>query len=221
MSLAWLLLAVPAFAAPAEYCPPLAGVRASVDYCFQNTRYLESADACLGKLDDDVSLSRARLARDFAAHDTRSTPAQRSKLANSSADLVDTGASLQSLLERARLARNELVAYARALMLPGDPAPALVDDYGLSAHLSAFSCFHDPYEGLRARIARLDGKIGDLARAAASATKLRQGSQEGLERLAATEAPGKARASVAAGAAGAARAPASTITGPTKPRGLP
>jgi hypothetical protein len=214
MSALGLFLAASAAAGPSN-CTPGLEVRSRVVYCFENKLFVAAADECLEKFDAEVAARSVALSGAFADTAGRSASAQQSKMANTDTDFSGTSASLGTLLDVAARARGELVAYTRNLIYVNDASPAFIDYFGLLADHQQDPCFHDNYQALLDRIAKLDHRIADLRRTNEQVLAMAGviGARRGNLELGGGAALVKGGIGQGAGKSGANRNPASTITG--------
>lgn len=206
-------------AGPEPYCNPLAQVAEKVSFCHQNEYYVQVADLCLKKFDNEVSAYQASLAQGFVRNGENSASAQHAKLGNSGANLGNTHAALSALLEKGKRARAELAAYGETMIYPGNPSAAFLARTQLAGHLATFVCYRENREFLNARIASLNGKLADLERTDKMAGSLnaRTGAyQQNLNQSAGTGSVKRGTAAQARGAVKRPKAKASTISGEIK-----
>ncbi len=224
---AFLLLPPVALAgalSPANYCHFLPELEQAVAYCYQNEFFDQASELCLQKFKKQVVATQARLAGSFQNNQEGSVAAQNSKLTNQEKNLSQTDHGLKQLLETARKARSELVAYQRAMIFPGSPSIGFVQRFQLESHLATFSCFREPWESVGLRITELDQKIMELERADGKALALHKNTSGDNRNLQQLQPGSRAARSVAAAGSGAKKngdAPQkqSTITGEIKKPG--
>lgn len=167
-----LLLATPAEAEQPHYCTPPAELKGSIEYCESNFYYAEAADACLKRFDREIQAAQVSLGKSFRKNDKKSAAKQDAKFANNGVNLTQTSASLAVLIADGERLREDLLAYEKALLYPGNPTPEMIQQYKLDEFFATTPCFAGYKEMLVKKRARLEGWIGDLRLANGTARRL-------------------------------------------------
>jgi len=221
IALAAFIQQAPALGAQtASYCTSLQQLSV-LDYCFQNPVFVEHADKCLVRFDQDIVAGRNRLTSGFQKHDKASASAQLSKFENSGTDLTDTDRSLKALIATGQQARAELVAYINSLIYTGHPVLEFLQYNGLLAARQSDPCWRDNHQRMLERLAKLDKKIDELKRAdieTSALNKISGSRQRGLDITPDTSSRAPASRTVGLGAGklvpfGKSARSSSTITG--------
>lgn len=204
-------------------CKPLGGLKDNVESCEENGQYGDAGKACLNALQKSIqaraAAAKAAMSASHVAVVDKAGNAQHRNFQGANADYLITDDALAESIKNAKAAHAAVDGYLNNIIYPEDfDAPAsLIGD--MIAFLDKSPCYNDNrlgLEGVKKKIEKQiqeleQAKAASLARADVSAGRnTTQGSIQNnvIENGVASAAP---RAN--GGPQGAARTPASSITG--------
>jgi hypothetical protein len=183
-ALALFFLALGAQAADRDYCRSLAELEKATPDCSQNDNFVDAMAKCLLKLGTEIREMHARqLGEQMGENGAKAAAAQDARVANSSADLEKSLATLDVILGKAQRARWEGVRYSKNFTWPGPLSDETVAELELRPLLVTIPCYADNQKALREKILELDRKIGELKRAKADTTALHSRDKDILKGL--------------------------------------
>ena len=157
------------------YCTSLEKL-STLDYCIDNSVFVEEADQCLARLNSEIAKQHVKLARAMGKNDRNSRSSQKSKVDNEEKDLAATENSLRDLLSKTQKAHEELNAYVDALIYTGHPALTFLKENDLLSERQADPCWKDNFDQLKKRISRLETIAADLKQANTQTIALKKSS---------------------------------------------
>jgi hypothetical protein len=215
-----LLMSTSAGAAEHAVCSGLAQLAAQVKDCQQNSFYVRAADACLGKLESDISAQQALLSAAMLLTNATADSSQSARMANSTQDLSQMQATLQDLENEAQQAAVEIKNYSINFKYAGPISQAFAARYHMEKFLGKFPCFANSQAMLTDDLQRISKHVAELDGARQTAAKMAAVNGVNQKKLDASSlsvaAHGRSTASVPAGPSIRAATPsgsASSITG--------
>jgi hypothetical protein len=217
-----LLISTAASAADHAVCSGLAQLAAQVKDCQQNSFYVRAADACLTKLESDISAQQALLSAAMLLSNATADSSQSARMANSAQDLGQMQSTLTSLENEAQQAASEIKNYSVNFKYAGPISQAFAARFHMDKFLGKFPCFAnsqamltDDLKKISQHVAELDGARQTAAKMAA-VNGVNQKKLDASSLSATAHGRGTASYSSAPARAGTPSGSASSITGTEK-----